>query len=129
MRLRIDLLRGPGFAWYRTLPSGERSSRTRCGFTHCPLLANTLYAEAICKGVTPTSWPMASDPIDEGCQRFRGRRIPGDSPAKSIPVREPKPSRFMNSYIDWLPTSSPSLMAPTLLDCASASATVRTPNG
>src|SRR5712664_1471780 len=67
---------------------------------------------------------IASDPIDDGCQWFTVRRSPGDSPLRSIPVRDPNPSRFMYSYIDSLPTRRPSLIAPTLLDFARASATV-----
>src|SRR5207302_7319449 len=110
-------------------PSGLRSSRTMCGLIQFPLLAKTEYAVAICKGVTPTSCPIASDPIDDGCQRLNARRMPGDSPARSIPVRDPNPSRFMYSYIDSLPTRRPSLIAPTLLDFARASATVSTPYG
>src|SRR5689334_14405884 len=108
-------------------PSAERSSRTTCGLTHVPPFAMTEYAVAICNGVTPTSWPIAIEPIDDGCQRLTGRKIPADSPGKSTPVRDPKPSRLAKSYIESLPTSRPSLIAPTLLDFANASAIVSTP--
>src|SRR3954452_2885720 len=97
------------------------------GLIQLPLFAITEYAEAICNGVTATSWPMARDPIDDGCQRPTLASMPADSPARSIPVREPKPNRFIKSYIESLPTIRPSLIAPTLLDFARASATVNTP--
>ncbi len=67
------------------------------------------------------------DPIDDGCQRLTGRSNPGVSPGSSIPVREPKPKRVMNSCMVASPTRNPSLIAATLLDLASASAIVNVP--
>src|SRR2546427_12765609 len=100
-----------------------------CGLIQLPLFARIEYAAAICSGFTPTSCPIASDPIDDGCQRLSGRRMPGDSPARSIPVRDPNRSRFMDSYIDALSTSRPSLIAPTLLGFATADESGSTPYG
>ena len=94
-----------------------------------PSFASAPNAETICTGVTPTSCPIAIEPIDDGCQRSTLRRMPFVSPGNSIPVFAPKPKRRIYSYIVGSPTLIPSLIAATLLDLASASGIVNEPNG
>ena len=41
--------------------------------------------ETSCSGVTPTSWPMAMEPMDVAPQRLTGRSRPRVSPGSSTP--------------------------------------------
>jgi hypothetical protein len=50
---------------------------------------------ASCNEVTLTSWPMGTEPMVVGCQRFKGRTRPGASAGSSMPVLAPKPKRLM----------------------------------
>ena len=91
---------------------------SRCRRWRTPSLASIAVAIAICSGlVTQKPWPMPALTVSPGyqstpivrCFQLRDGRTPGISPARSMPVGAPKPSRPMNVSMRSTPSSSASL--------------------
>ena len=74
-------------------------------------------------GVTEMPWPMGTLPIVDDHHWSPGSTKPGTSPGKSMPVSLPKPKRAIQSSRRCLPSRSPIVTAPMLLDLARISAT------
>jgi hypothetical protein len=77
--------------------------------------------------VTETPCPNAAVEVSTRVQERTGLRSPGDSPGRSIPVREPKPKRVMYSWNFSLPSLSETLTEPMLLEYFRMSEKVRRP--
>ena len=69
---------------------------TTCGWTSVPPFISPAYAVASWIGVTATPWPNAplARSISRHLVRAGSRTMPPTSPARSIPVGSPYPSRI-----------------------------------
>ena len=69
--------------WTEFVAAIDWSGMSTCGGRYTPPLAMVETIVTSCSGVTATSWPMAMEPMDEGCQRLTGRSRPRVSPGSS----------------------------------------------
>ncbi len=98
------------------MPSGVRTSFTSVGSRSSPPFAIAPYATASWMGVTPISYPMASDAADCRDHSVGGRSVPAASEGYCTPVGVPKPKSRSVSYCSAGVSRCANFTMPMLLD-------------